>query len=396
MGDETITNMPWYGIKNHLKRGYGDVNKVIRGQATPDQYAEIGPNQRVGYTNQISGIDVNNTRHLQNMGLDAEATRQAVRTGGFVPFTNAEQLAQDRAMAMAKGGPDQALLTAQQQLLNNRGIGMLGSNAGINRLARTNPAQGYLDEGASGQFLSHETNPYLARAVKAAQDPVIERFQAEVLPSVTGQFGAAGRFGSGAHQYAVERATDDLTKNLSDAATNAYLQNYGQERQNMLASQNALGQLSLGQNQALGQLTLGQGQALAEANQRNAAIMPSVSGAIRGQEMEGLRLLEGVGGAQADKARELGSMGANPYDFRAMDERNRIHEYMGLLAETPQFSAQTTSGGGQGTNRTASALGGAATGAATGATIGSAIPGVGTAIGGIAGGLIGGVGGYFL
>jgi hypothetical protein len=365
-GGQSGSSEPWSGIDGYLKYGYADINDVIRGQDTPRQYNELQPGFRQGVTNQLTGIDANNANRLRSMGLDAGATREAVRSGGFTPFTQLEQQAQQQAANIANRGPDRALFDAQNQLANNGGISMLSS---------ANPALSHLQEGASGQFLSHETNPYLADAVKAAQDPVIEQFRAEVLPSVTGQFGSSGRFGSGAHQYAVKNATDDLTKNLADASTNAFFSNYSQERANQLASQ-----------QSLGQLSLSQGQALAEANQRNAAIMPSLSGAIRGQEMEGLRLLEGVGGAQGDKARELAGMAAEPYNFRTNDERNRIHEYMSLLNSTPQLGAGGGGGGGQ--SKTASALGGAA----TGASIGS----VGGPWGAAAGGVIGGVGGYFL
>lgn len=343
-GSSQPTNQPWSGQKQPLLNLYDAASNQVLRKATPLQYGEVSKGRRLDELQDTTGIDARNAGQLSNLGLDAGATQTAIESGGFIPFTGVEQEAQAGALDLARAGVNPYLTGAQESLASNQGLN-------------------YLDQSASGQYLSHETNPYLADAVGAAQDRLIDRFQGDILPSVTGQFGAAGRFGSGAHQYAVQRATDDFTRNLADSATNAYLANYSQERGNQLAAQ----------------------QGLTEGIQRNAALAPTLSGAVRQEQLGNLGLLEGVGSAQAGKIGELSAQQQGLFDFRQNDARNRLQEYAQLIQGTPIITGQQ---GGGGTNRAAGALGGAATGAALGSTVGP----WGTA----AGAAIGGLGGLFL
>jgi len=366
-GGSTQNTEPWSGQQEYLKeifeRGQLQARKGI-----PAQYNEIGPDERFKATDKYTGINGYDAENLNRMGLDAGATQTAVRSNGFVPFTGYEQEAQNRAVDLARSGVDPNLKAAQRQLTNNQGI---------SQLKRANPAQSYLNQTARGDYLTPDSNPYLRASIEAAQDPVVSRFNEQVLPGISGQFGASGRFGSGAHQAAVNRASDDLTRNMANASTQAYANAYGQERGHQQGSQAALGQLNLQKNQAL-----------AEAVQRNAAISPSLANATRQQHMANLGLLEGVGGAQADKAYQLGNMAQDPYNFRSTEDRTRLRDYATLIQGTPVIPTSTTTNSGGGRNRTAGALGGAATGAYMGSSLGP----YGTA----AGAVIGGVGGYFL
>lgn len=347
-GSQSTSTEPWAGLKPSLQALYRDANRNLRLKDTPDQYGELSGDERRAYVDQTTGIDARDAGQLSSLGLDPSATQTAIESGGFVPFTSAEQEAQQGALDLARSGVDPYLTRAQSDLASNAGLG-------------------YLDEGASGAFLTPDSNPYLAGAVKAAQDPLIERFQTDILPSVTGQFGSSGRFGSGAHQYAVERATDDFTQNLADAATNAYANAYQTERGNQLAAQ----------------------QALTQGVQRNAALSPTLANAVRQQEVANLGLLEGVGGAQASKAAELGLMQADDFDARANDEVNRLERFAAMIQGTPALPNQVTQ---TGNNRAAGALGGATTGAA----LGSIVPGVGPGVGMAGGAILGGLGGLFL
>jgi len=350
-GASDNSNQPWHGQVEPLDMLYDRAMDNVANQPTPYQYGERPLSQRANTLQNTTGIDAYNREQLDTLDLDPKALQAGLQTGGsYIPFSPVEMEAQNRAVDLARSGIDPSLAEARSGLSNNAGLG-------------------YLDESASGQYLTADTNPYLADAVRAAQDPLIERFQAEILPGVTGQFGAAGRFGSGAHQYAVNQATDDFTKNLADAATQAYAANYMQERANQLSAQ----------------------QGLAEGIQRNVALSPGIADAIRQQEISNLGLLEGVGGAQSGKIEDLLSSQENLYNMRANDERERLKEYASLIQGTPILP------GGQAPqkNKSAGALGGAASGAATGAMLGSYWPGYGTAIGAVAGGLVGGLGGYY-
>ncbi len=96
------------------------------------------------------------------------------------------------------------------------GAGALGTiAAGVD-----NPAIGFLQRTAAGDFLDFSNNPYFQRGVGAIND------------SVGSIFERAGRTGSGANQSSVARGVGDLAAGV-----------YNQERGNQLAAQQALGNL---------------------------------------------------------------------------------------------------------------------------------------------------------
>lgn len=77
--------------------------------------------------------------------------------------------------------------------------------------------QNYTDT-MSGQYLDPSSNPYLAKTVNTAMNDVQGR--------VNSQF-SGNNYGTTAHQ-------ETLTRNLADAANNAYGQNYANERNNQM------------------------------------------------------------------------------------------------------------------------------------------------------------------
>lgn len=87
-----------------------------------------------------------------------------------------------------------------------------------------------------GDFLNPESNPYLKQTYDAAASDMTRNFQTGAMPSINSTFSQAGRYGSGAHQNAVGDAQRTLGSNLSSLGAQIYGQNYGQERQNMMAA----------------------------------------------------------------------------------------------------------------------------------------------------------------
>lgn len=96
----------------------------------------------------------------------------------------------------------------------------------------TSAAQNELTRTMSGQYLG-EGNPYFNNAMNAAYQPLLEKFQQNIAPTIAGQFSLAGRYGSGGHQSALNQATNDLTRNMADAAAKARYGDYNAERQRM-------------------------------------------------------------------------------------------------------------------------------------------------------------------
>jgi hypothetical protein len=93
-------------------------------------------------------------------------------------------------------------------------------------------AQNQLGNTLAGNFLN-AGNPYMQSALRAAAQPTIENFQQAVMPGIEARFAQSGRYGSGAYGKNVESAYNALSRGLSEQATQAAMQNYGDERQLM-------------------------------------------------------------------------------------------------------------------------------------------------------------------
>lgn len=79
-------------------------------------------------------------------------------------------------------------------------------------------------------------NPYLQNALRAAAQPTVENFRDAVLPGLEARSALSGRYGSGGQRELTGKAYDSLARGLSEQATQAYAQNYANERQNQLAA----------------------------------------------------------------------------------------------------------------------------------------------------------------
>lgn len=90
-----------------------------------------------------------------------------------------------------------------------------------------------------GNYLNN--NPYLDQTFDRASDAVTRQWNQSVLPGVNSTFSLAGRTGSGAHQNAVNQASEQLGDTLSDLGNQIYGQNYQQERDRQMQAANSLG-----------------------------------------------------------------------------------------------------------------------------------------------------------
>lgn len=85
-----------------------------------------------------------------------------------------------------------------------------------------------------GDYLDPASNPYLSKTFDAAAGDVSRQYKNSVMPSVNSTFSLAGRYGSGAHQQAVQDAGNSLAGSLTNMGNQIYGQNYQQERGNMM------------------------------------------------------------------------------------------------------------------------------------------------------------------
>lgn len=120
-------------------------------------------------------------------------------------------------------------------------------------------------------LMNPQGNPYLDRMVDASSRGLIQNYQENVIPGITGAATAAGHYGSSRQGIAQGIAARGLTDSLQDVSTNLYGGQYQADQNRAL--------------QAAGQYTGGQ--------QAGAGILSSLSGQRFGQRMSQLQSLLG-------------------------------------------------------------------------------------------------------
>ena len=158
---------------------------------------------------------------LQNSRITPQAISPATMNAATV--RNASAL--DPARVGAVSGMDAAQIAPNQQVQAGEGL------SGLTRQTFNQTMQ--------GNFLNN--NPFLDQTFNRASDAVTRQWNQSVLPGVNSTFSLSGRTGSGAHQNAVNLASEQLGNTLSDLGNQVYGQNYQQERDRMMQSANALG-----------------------------------------------------------------------------------------------------------------------------------------------------------
>lgn len=86
----------------------------------------------------------------------------------------------------------------------------------------------YINNVLTGQFLSPNSNPYLAGMESAAAQPVINQYQTAIAPQTASAAEMANRYGSGAANQMMNQAQTTLGTTLSNLASNFYGNAYNQ------------------------------------------------------------------------------------------------------------------------------------------------------------------------
>jgi hypothetical protein len=128
-------------------------------------------------------------------------------------------LAQQEQVA---GAPSAALQAAQQAYTSS--LGQIGQTA-------------------AGGFLGG--SPYREQLIAAATRPLTQQFESQIIPGISSLFSRAGRYGSGAMEQALGRATESYGRALGDVSSTIAAQDYARERG--LQQQAQLGQAALAQ-----------------------------------------------------------------------------------------------------------------------------------------------------
>lgn len=195
----------------------------------------------------------------------------------------------------------------------------------------------------NGRYLDPSTNPWLERTVQQGLDQTTQNFNRTVLPGMADAAILGGAYGGSGYGVAQGIAAGDLGRAQTDAATQAYAQNYQLERERQL----------------------GAGTLFNQAN--TLALLP-------GQTLD----LVGTQEQQWDQA-ALDAAGNAPWAG--------LDRYQQLLSSAAGYGTGTSTGTTVGTPARASGGAGLLQGAMGGASAGSAFGPWGAGIGGILGGL---------
>jgi hypothetical protein len=165
-------------------------------------------------------------------------------------------------------------------------------------------AQGFGDV-AGGSFLTG--SPYQQRLIEQSTRPITEQFLEQTLPALQSQFSRAGRYGSGAQERAIGKATEAAARAVGDIATQIGQQTYTQERGFQEAARGA------------------------QAN---------VLGQIAGLQQTGFgNILAGAQGLQGAQAQQFGQQ-MNAAQALANAQQQSLATQLGTAAQAPQFYAQ--------------------------------------------------------
>lgn len=225
------------------------------------------------------------------------------------------------------------LQAAQESYM--RGLGGLGATAG-------------------GAFLMG--NPYQQQMIQAATRPIMQQFEEQTLPGIASGFSQAGRYGSGAMERALGRATEATSRAIGDVSTNIAFQDYGAERGRQQ-------QAILGQITAAGQAPQIYGQQFLPSQQL------AQIGAAR-EAIAGLPLQEQM----------------QRFQFAQQAPRESLQSFLSSVYGTPLAGSQYAPQQQAQTNRAGNVFGGLATGAGIGSMLGGTTgAGYGAALGALGG-----------
>lgn len=415
----TTTNEPWPGIQDELRRLFA------RGENLADQPInplQMLPQDRLHQFMQFTGAP--NMQYFTNRGYGD--VRSGINTG-IVPFAPDELRARGMIEDLAGQGPNPLLTQGGQsamQIISQRNTRTPGYSvlSDLSQQQLAPEAQHHLENiyqqplshtagynptqtTVSGQYLTPDSNPFLKQMAEAAGRPVIEQFQADVLPSIRSQFSMSGHTPGGSSEgFEVGRATDRLAQTLADQSANLYGQAYGQERG---LQENAINRL-VGMGQTQGRLGLDAANSLADIAARQGALqlgagtglvdlaqgqdrlalgalglLPGLVGQQYAMDVNNIGLLGQAGGAQRDLTQQL--IGQQGPLMMAPWEQTQL--LSGVLQPGLNFNTSTQSTPYH-QNQLAGMLGGGLSGAGLGAMVGGPI---GAGIGGLGGLLLGGL-----
>lgn len=407
---------PWVGSQQYLKDLYAGASNAYK--TSPQYYPASTVAAPSGETeNTLQAM------YARSFGspLEAQAqqqTSQIANGSDWLSQLMATQASgggwQNQMLNSIAGGSSQGQQTLSQ-IMNGSDVGQgvlgaLAQGGGASGQAYQNILSGndatskYLKSVLGGDYLNG--NPYLSGMVSSLNDQTTRAFRDSVMPSLASQFSLAGRYGSGAQSQGIDDATNNLSKTLTDNATNIYGANYAAERQNQNTAAGTLGQYLLSganglqqQQQQASQAYTGNRAGAAQAftgNQQNAlgqvqSNMNTNAGLLSGRQGAAIAALPGMAALDWQNLQQRAAVGdyrdaynqqlidadKAKWDYNQQAPWTQLNNYAGILNGSLSLNGSTSNQTAPGRSPLSGALGGALSGAA----LGTIIPGVGNALG---------------
>lgn len=329
---------PWAGAKPYLSQIYGQAQNLYGNNPQTPFYGLPTP-ERFQQAMQVLGADP--ATAAPAFGLSPGYLSTAVQTG-VAPFSGEERAA--RAMRTAVGASPLSPLYGGAQARTGatlaNPLGQQGAQASgyySNTLQGNTLPAALLGQTATGQYLG--SNPYLEAAFQGAARPVVRQFTEQVLPAISAQFSAAGRYGSGAQTRAVDQSAYDLARSLADASSRMYQGSYEAERSRQVGAQNALANVYGSAARGL----LGAGAQSSRIGLAASTLAPSVAGAEREAILQNAGILQNVAEQRRKIARQLLGQITGTYGQTIAEPWQRLGAYSDLVAGLPSSSMATRS-----------------------------------------------------
>lgn len=148
--------------------------------------------------------------------------QQALQRSQQLFFTGAQPSLYPEQMYVGPSEQTQAALAQQEALATSPSMPLQAAEqAYLSSLGQT----GFT---AAGGFLGG--SPYRDAMIAAATRPLTQQFGEQVLPGIASGFSRAGRYGSGAMEQALGRASEAYGRSLGDVASSIAGQDYARER----------------------------------------------------------------------------------------------------------------------------------------------------------------------
>ncbi|QGH72674.1 MAG: hypothetical protein [Podoviridae sp. ctQNx1] len=305
------------------------------------------------------------------------------------PESRQTMLARSMLTNRAMGGSPLEF-AAQRQNLGTVSGNYLNSNPGFPVLSQIAnginvPGMAALNATAGGQFLNQQ-NPNLQGMVQNAINPITQQYLTAALPNIASQFALAGRYGSGAQQDAITKATEAYGRTVAGTSADIQGQAYAMERQLQSQAQAQAVQAQIAQEQMRAQAAQAQADAYNKERyyqEQAAALAPQLAGI----DYNRIQSLATAGQSVDQRNQQILEDAINRWNFQQNIPLEKIKEYNNILMGGAGLGGTTqTSMPGARSNPLTGAIGGAMTGYAAGPAIagmfGSAAAGAGGAAAG--------------